>query len=245
MIKVLVNGAKGRMGTEAVSAVRSDSELLLVAETDKGDDLQRAISDSGAQVVVDFTLASVGFENAKIILSSGARPVLGTSGFNAQSVQVLDSMARELGLGGIVAPNFAIGAVLLMKFAKEAVKYFPNVEIVELHHDKKEDFPSGTAVRTAEMISEGRALRTSETHSPVSEQHRDQNRGVVHSGVTIHSVRLPGYVAHEEVLFGGQSQTLSIRHDSIHRQSFMPGVVLSCKKVMSLSGIVYGLEHIL
>jgi 4-hydroxy-tetrahydrodipicolinate reductase len=237
MIKVLVNGAKGRMGQEAVKAIAQDSELELVDQTDAGDDLSARIRSSQCQVVVDFTLASVGFENAKIILESGARPVIGTSGFDTPMVEKLSLIAREKSLGGIIAPNFAIGAVLMMKFAREAARYLPDVEVIELHHDKKEDFPSGTALKTAELISEGRGKDIF-----IKE---DQGRAVYHAGVPIHSVRLPGYVAHEEVLFGGVSQTLSIRHDSIHRESFMPGVVLSCKKVMTLDTLVFGLDTIL
>ncbi len=237
MIKVIVNGAKGRMGQEAVKAVGADLGLELVGETDVGDDLSRVIKSLGAEVVVDFTLASVGFENVKRIFESGARPVVGTSGFDKKSVEELSKIAKEKKLGGIIAPNFAIGAVLMMKFAKEAAKYLPHVEIIELHHDKKEDFPSGTAVKTAEMISENRNGNFFAKE--------EQGRAVYHAGVPIHSVRLPGYVAHQEIVFGGTAQTLSIRHDSIHRESFMPGVVLACKEVMKLDTLVFGLDVLL
>jgi 4-hydroxy-tetrahydrodipicolinate reductase len=237
MIRVIVNGAKGRMGQESVKAVQSDPALELVAATDIGDDLCETIKSTGAEVVVDFTLASVGFQNAKTILKSGARPVIGTSGFDKKSVEELSLLVKEKNLGGIIAPNFAIGAVLMMKFAKEAAKYLPDVEIIELHHDKKEDFPSGTAVKTAELIADGR--------DPEFFAKEDQGRAVYHAGVPIHSVRLPGYVAHQEVVFGGPAQTLSLRHDSIHRESFMPGVVLACKEVVKLNELVFGLDVIL
>jgi 4-hydroxy-tetrahydrodipicolinate reductase len=237
MIKVIVNGAKGRMGQESVKAIKADPALELVAETDLEDNLSQTIHSTSAQVVVDFTLASVGFKNAKAILESGARPVIGTSGFDKKSVEDLSDLAKEKNLGGIIAPNFAIGAVLMMKFAKEAAKYLPNVEIIELHHDKKEDFPSGTAVKTAELIADGR--------DPEFFAKEDQGRAVYHAGVPIHSVRLPGYVAHQEVVFGGTAQTLSLRHDSIHRESFMPGVVLACKEAVKLDYLVFGLDVIL
>lgn len=237
MIKVIINGAKGRMGQESVKAVTNDPLLELVAETDISDDLSEKIKQTSADVVVDFTLASVGFKNAKTILESGARPVIGTSGFDKKSVEELSELVKEKKLGGIIAPNFAIGAVLMMKFAKEAAKYLPNVEIIELHHDKKEDFPSGTAIKTAELISEGRGAEFFSKE--------DQGRAVYHAGVPIHSVRLPGFVAHQEIIFGGTAQTLSIRHDSIHRESFMPGVVLACKEVMKLNRLVFGLDEIL
>lgn len=237
MIKVIVNGAKGRMGQESVKAISNDPALELVGQADRGDDLSSMISSLKADVVVDFTLASVGFQNAKTILESGARPVIGTSGFDSKSVSELRALAEQKKRGGIIAPNFAIGAVLMMKFAKEAAKYLPDVEIIEMHHDKKEDFPSGTAVKTAEMISENR------TASSVVKE--EAGRAVYHAGVPIHSIRLPGYVAHQEVIYGGVSQTLTIRHDSIHRESFMPGVVLACKKVIELDSLVFGLDVVL
>jgi len=236
MIKVAVNGAKGRMGQESVKAIKADSELSLVGEFDYGDDLEEGIRTNGVEVVVDFTPASVGYENAQKIINAGARPVIGTSGFTKEAVEKLSLLAAEKGLGGIIAPNFAIGAVLLMKFSKEAAKYLPHSEIIEMHHEKKEDFPSGTAIKTAELIAEGRGSVFSE---------EDDGRGVIHAGVRVHSVRLPGYIAHEEVLFGGVSQTLSIRHDSIHRDSFMPGVVLACKKAIELDVLVFGLDQLL
>ena len=241
-IKVLVNGARGRMGREAVAAVGRDQQLQLAGENDLGDDLESSIRESGAEVVVDFTAPGAVFGNTKAIIGMGVRPVIGTSGLLPEEVEELKVLAAGKKIGGIIAPNFAVGAVLMMKFAAEAAKHLPDVEIIELHHEKKVDAPSGTAIKTAAMISDSR-----EKPSEISrgKEILPGARGARAEEVPIHSVRLPGLVAHQEVLFGGSSQTLSIRHDSIHRESFMPGVCLACCKVMDLDQLVYGLEYLL
>ena len=242
MVRVLVNGAKGRMGQEVVKAVTADTELELCAECDIGDDLAVEIKRSRADVVVDFTTAQSGVLNTEIILGAGARPVIGTSGFKQAEVTRLQTLARQKRLGGVIAPNFAIGAVLMMKFAAEAAKYFPDAEILELHHQGKADSPSGTSIRTAEMIASARR----ETREP-----RDEvaiipgARGAELNGVRIHSSRLPGYVAKQQVLFGAPGQTLTITHDSSHRESFMPGVCHACRTVVAASELHYGLENLL
>lgn len=242
-ISVLVNGAKGRMGTEAVAAVSAEDDLELVAQCDLGDDLEAMISSSGAQVVVDFTQPESAYRNTEKILRAGAHPVVGTTGFQGEQIQQLETLSASLGRGGLIAPNFAIGAVLLMKFAAEAARYFPAVEVIELHHDKKLDAPSGTALKTIELIREN----LPEEPIPLEGEKElvEGSRGGRYLGVPVHSVRLPGYVAHEEVLFGGLGQILSIRHDSISRASFMPGVILSIRKVPKLDRLVYGLEQLL
>ncbi|NQU18289.1 MAG: 4-hydroxy-tetrahydrodipicolinate reductase [Candidatus Saganbacteria bacterium] len=217
-IKVIVNGAKGRMGAESVKAVSKEADLELVAQTDLGDDLSEVIINTKAQVVVDFTVPKVAFLNAQKIIRAGAHAVIGTTGLTQENLKELGALCANNNVNCLVAPNFAIGAVLMMKFAKEAIKYMPNAEIIELHHDKKLDKPSGTAIKTAHIMEKD---------------------------VPIHSVRLPGLVAHQEVIFGGVGQTLTIRHDSITRESFMPGVVMAVRKVGSLKGLVYGLEKIL
>lgn len=217
-IKVIVNGAKGRMGAETVKAVSADPELELVAQTDLGDDLSETIINTKAEVVVDFTIPKVVVNNVKQIITAGAHAVVGTTGLTQENLKDLGSLCAKNNVNCLVAPNFAIGAVLMMKFAAEAIKYMPNAEIIELHHDKKLDKPSGTAIKTAHLMGKD---------------------------VPIHSVRLPGLVAHQEVIFGGVGQTLTIRHDSITRESFMPGVVMAIKKVQSLKGLVYGLEKVL
>lgn len=217
-IKVLVNGAKGKMGSETVKAILKEADLKLVGQTDLGDNLARAIKTAKAEVVVDFTQPDAAMKNVKIILESGAHAVVGTTGLTDKNLEEIKKLCAANKVSCLVAPNFAIGAVLMMKFAKEAVKYMPSAEIIELHHDKKLDKPSGTAIKTAKLMEKD---------------------------VPIHSVRLPGLVAHQEVIFGGLGQTLTIRHDSISRESFMPGVVMAIRKIKKLKGLVYGLENLL
>lgn len=242
-LPVIVNGAKGRMGALAAETVRASPDLDLVAETDLEDSLLESIQSTGARVVVDFTHPSCAFENTRTILEAGAHPVVGTTGFSQDDIQALQNLAAERRVGGVIAPNFAIGAVLLMKFAAEAAKYLPDVEVIEMHHNQKADAPSGTAVKTAELIAEQRG----QAQGMLVEEKEtvDRVRGGQHMGVTVHSVRLPGFVAHEEVLLGGVGQILSLRHDAISRESFMPGVVLAARKVVHLETLVYGLEHVL
>ena len=241
-IRVLINGAKGSMGMESVKAITEDQELELVAQTDLGDNLANTIKKTKADVVVDFTTAEVVMENSIAIIESGARPVIGTSGLLPEQVSNLNELCRTHNNGGIIVPNFAIGAVLMMKYAQDAAKYFPNVEIIELHHNLKADSPSGTAIKTANLLSESRKS----VHDKIDNKEIISGaRGAISEGIRIHSVRLPGLVAHQEVIFGGKSQTLKIRHDSINRDSFMSGVCLACKKVMHLKELVYGLEHLL
>jgi len=220
-IKVLVSGSAGKMGSESVKAVSKDPELELVGQVSKGSELNAAITHSGAQVVIDFTRPESAVSNAKVILEAGARPVIGTTGFTPKDIADLQKLAKAKKLGGLIAPNFSIGAILMMRFSAEAAKYFSKAEIIERHHDQKLDAPSGTAIKTAEMMSKNL------------------------KNVPIHSVRLPGYVADQEVIFGGLGQRLKIVHESINREAFMPGVVLACKKVMTINELVYGLEHLL
>ena len=242
-IRVLVNGAKGRMGQEVVKAVTAAADLELVDQTDLGDDLIARIKASQAQAVVDFTTAAVAFENTLKILEAGVHPVVGTSGLLAEQVAELQQLAEDKGIGGLIAPNFAIGAVLLMKYAQDAAKYLPNVEVIELHHNRKADAPSGTAVKTAQLIAEARQ----EIPKALVEEKElfEGARGSEVHGLRVHSLRLPGLVAHQEVIFGGTGETLTIRHDSIHRESFMPGVCLACRKVIGTQQLFYGLEHLL
>lgn len=242
-IRVLVNGAKGRMGQEVVKAVTAASDLELVDQTDLGDDLIARIKASQTQAVVDFTTAAVAFENTRKILEAGVHPVVGTSGLLAEQVAELQQLAEDKGIGGLIAPNFAIGAVLLMKYAQDAAKYLPDVEVIELHHNRKADAPSGTAVKTAQLIAEARQ----EIPKALVEEKElfEGARGSEVHGVRVHSLRLPGLVAHQEVIFGGTGETLTIRHDSIHRESFMPGVCLACRKVIGTQQLFYGLEHLL
>ena len=242
VIRVLVNGALGHMGQEAVQALRADARFDVVGTCGRGDDLSAAIKHSQADIVVDFTNATVVFDNSQKILAAGARPVIGTSGLMPPQIEQLKKMAEAQGLGGIIAPNFSLGAILMMKYATHWIKYFPEAEIIELHREGKLDAPSGTALRTAQTMA---ALRDKQPEP------RDEHvlvagaRGANVDGIRVHSVRLPGLVAHQEIIFGGLDETLTVRHDSLHRRSFMPGMLLACEKVMGLTELMYGLENII
>ena len=242
-IKVLVNGASGRMGQQVVQALQTVDDLQLVGECDKDDDLAACITQTQAQVVVDFTTASAAFDNVRAIISAGAHPVIGTSGLMAAQVQQLQQFSDEKNIGGIIAPNFSLAAVLMMQSAQRIVKYFPQVEIIEAHRAEKPDAPSGTALRTAEMIAQSRvdmppADNTEHEAIPGS-------RGASLADIPIHAVRLPGIIAQQQVLFGGQGETLTITHNTLDRESFMAGVLLACRKVINLQQLLVGLEHLL
>ena len=256
-IRVAVCGALGRMGQEVVKTVAADPELEFVGvvdnmgkKADKIEGLQLHTSladmlkDAKPDVCVDFTHPDTVLENALAIIQAHCRPVIGTTGLREEDLQKIASALTKHNLGGIVAPNFAIGAVLLMKFAQEAAKYLDHAEIIEFHHNKKADAPSGTAIKTAELMSKSRP-QFGPTNGPEKETYQGARGGTGPANLHIHSVRLPGLVAHQEVIFGAQGQMLTIRHDSIDRTSFMPGVAMACKKVMKLNGLVYGLEHLL
>ena len=242
MVNVIVNGARGRMGSEAVKAIKNDVALKLVGECDFGDDLSELIKSTNADVVVDLTAASAGFSNTQIILNAGACPVIGTSGFQVDQVNELQSLAAEKKLGGLIAPNFSIGAVLMMKFAEQAAKYLPDAEVIEAHSTQKEESPSGTALRTAELISAARLKSTAESSD---KELLPGARGAELHNVRLHSIRLPGIVAQQTVFFGGLSETLKIEHNSQHRESFMPGICLACREVVKQSELFYGLEHLM
>jgi 4-hydroxy-tetrahydrodipicolinate reductase len=241
-IRVLITGANGRMGQAAVKAISADPALELVGTTSRQDDLTAAIKKNNAQVVVEFTNAESVFANTATIIAAGAHPVIGSSGLTLPQIKKFQAECAKLKLGGIIASNFSLGAVLLMKYSKEIAKYFSHVEIIEMHHDGKLDSPSGTALHTAEMIAgnfkhEGSDKKLRETIPGA--------RGASHHQIPIHAVRLPGLVAHEQVIFGSVGETLTLKHDSIDRVAFMPGLCLSCKKVVELKELVYGLENIL
>lgn len=241
-LRVIINGAAGKMGQEAVKAIENEKEFELVAKLERDSNLASAIKSTDANIVVDFTDANVAFENCETIIKNGAHPVIGTTGFHPHQITALQELSATRELGGIIVPNFSIGAVLLMRYAKEISAYFPHVEIIELHHNRKVDAPSGTALKTAEFISSGKKNIT-----PLVTEHEmlPGARGAVKDGIHIHSVRLPGLVAHEEVIFGDVGQTLTLRHDTYHREAFMPGVILACRKVPELKTLLYGLENLL
>lgn len=262
MIKVLVNGAGGKMGSEVVRSVVQEEGLILVGGVDPKDSgkdigdlvgiekkgiivehqLSDALKNSKPEVVVDFTSPAIIYENAKMVLGAGINMVIGTTGLTAAQRDDLAQICTETGANCLVAPNFSLGAVLLMKVSTEIVKYLPNVEIVELHHNHKLDAPSGTAKLTAEKMAAARVL---EPDADETIESLSGVRGGCYENIPIHSIRLPGYVAHQEVLFGGYGEILTLRHDSLDRKSFMPGVMLACKKVVTTKGLVYGLENYL
>lgn len=242
-IKVLINGAFGRMGQITAKAIEENPHFTLVGQTGREYDLQKSIKDSKAQVVIDFTLPDAVFNNVMSIIDAGAHPVIGTTGLKPTQLLTLKEKCAALKRGGIIAPNFSLGAVLMMKYAREIAKYMPHVEIVEYHHDNKADSPSGTALRTAEMLAESIPTRQLDRKQTI--ENVPGARGATHCGIPIHAVRLPGFLAHEQIMFGSTGEVLTLRHDSIDRACFMPGVILACEKVLALDKLVVGLENIL
>jgi 4-hydroxy-tetrahydrodipicolinate reductase len=241
LIKVGVLGAAGRMGAEACAAVEGAEDLELVAGVDVGDDREAL---RAADVVVDFTHPSAVGDNLRWCVDAGLHVVVGTSGVGDD---LLDDVRGRLqpGQAVLVVPNFGIGAVLMMRFAAQAARFFNSVEVIELHHPRKADAPSGTATRTAQLIAAARAEAglgagpDATTHDP------DGARGARVDGVPVHAVRMAGLVAHQEVLLGSEGETFTLRHDSLHRSSFMPGVLLACRKVAEHPGLTVGLDALL
>lgn len=237
-VKVVVNGAFGRMGMVTQEAIRESSDLELVAAIGRGDNLAETIINSQADVVVDFTLPDVVFNNAQTILKCKARPVIGASGLTEANLEALGKLCDQENIGAIVAPNFSVGAILAMRYAQDAAKYFPHCEIIEMHHEKKVDSPSGTAIKTAQMISQTRKKGDIIPHD-------DLARGSSCNNIPVHAIRLPGLFAHLKIMFGSTGETLSINHDSSDRRCMMPGVCLCCRKVMKINHMIYGLENII
>jgi 4-hydroxy-tetrahydrodipicolinate reductase len=257
-IRVVVQGASGKMGREVISAVCRDPETEIVGAVDLNPpadvlslpdggsvpfsaDLERIIEICRPEVIIDFSAPRSSMKAARIALPKGVRLVVGTTGISPEEVDEIRGLCLKYKTGAVVAPNFALGAVLMMHLAGIASKYFDNAEIIELHHEKKADAPSGTALKTARMMA---AAREKPFCLP-PEKTPMESRGKKLDGIAIHSVRLPGLLAHQEVLFGGPGQTLSIRHDTISRECFMPGVMLATKEVVKRRELVYGLEPLL
>jgi len=244
-IKVAILGAKGRMGTESVKAISAADDLELVASLDLGDSLD-SLKSSGAEVVLDFTHPDSVMKNIEYAINSGIHVVVGTTGIDSQRMDVIKSLlAKNPKVGAIIAPNFALSAVLMMQFAAKAATYFDSVEIIELHHPDKADAPSGTATRTAELISDARAKAKKSAMPDKTSSGLAGARGAKVGDVPIHSIRLRGLVAHQEVLMGDQGETLSIRHDSIDRSGYMPGVLLAIRSVKTRAGLTFGLENLI
>ncbi len=244
-ITVGVLGARGRMGGEVVKAVNAADDLELVAMVDAGERLFD-VADAGAQVVVDFTRPDVVMDNIRFCIDQNIHCVVGTTGFDEERLATIAEWLRpKPDLGVVIAPNFGIGAILLMRFAQEAARFFPSVEIVELHHPNKVDAPSGTAARTARLVA---AARRAAGMPPAPDATTDSlpgARGADIEGVPVHAVRLTGLVAHQEVLMGAAGETLTLRHDSFDRASFMPGVLLAVREIGKRPGLTVGIESFL
>ena len=244
-IRVAVLGARGRMGSEVVRAVYDAPDLEIVASVDAGDELDE-ITAAGAQVAVDFTHPESVMGNLEHLIGAGIHTVVGTTGFDeARLDQVRGWLAGKPGLGSVITPNFGIGAVLLMRFAEAAARHFESVEIVELHHPRKADAPSGTATRTAQLIAAARAEADCPDMPDATTSALDGARGAVVDGVHVHAVRVQGLVAHQEVILGGLGETLTLRHDSFDRASFMPGVLLAVRNVTTHPGLTVGIDGFL
>ena len=256
LIKVGVIGAQGKMGKTVVSAVLNDNELELVCAVDKfnvgfeiapsikiQDDIKKALIETKPDIVVDFTQPSSIFENIKTYLDLNVKSVIGTTGLKKEQLEEIEKLSNQKNTGVLIAPNFSIGAVLMMKFATVASKYFDNAEIIEFHHNQKKDAPSGTAIKTAQMMLENKDCfklgNCDETETI------EGSRGGNYESIQIHSVRMPGFVASQEVIFGSDGQTLKIHHDTINRECYMSGVLLAVKYLYSNNNYTYGLENIL
>lgn len=261
-LRVCVSGACGKMGSEVVRAIAKSEGVVLQAAVDYSNvgmiigeiagtkdnikiqgNLKEALESGNIDVVVDFTNHKVIYENAKTVLEMGVPIVIGTTGFSAEQVLEMKALCEEKQVGALWATNFAIGAILMMEFAGKAAKFFNNVEIIEYHHDNKLDAPSGTSLTTAGIIKE---IRKSHKQGHPDEKELIKGaRGADYDGFKIHSVRLPGFIAHQEVIFGDLGQVLTIRHDSMNRESFMPGVILGCKEIVKRKAFIEGLDKLL
>ncbi|MFW0784745.1 4-hydroxy-tetrahydrodipicolinate reductase [Gordonia sp. CPCC 206044] len=244
-IRVGVLGSSGKVGQAIVAAVEAADDLTFSVGVDKGDPLER-FTESDTSVVVDFTHPSVVMDNLKFLIDNGIHAVVGTTGFTEERLeQVRSWLAEKPGVGVLIAPNFAIGAVLSMRFAAQAARFFDSVEVIELHHPHKADAPSGTAYRTAKLIGEARAAAGVAPSPDATTEELDGARGAVVEDVRVHSVRLAGLVAHQEVILGTQGETLTIRHDSLDRTSFAPGVLLGVREIGGRPGLTVGLEQLM
>ena len=244
-IRVGVLGARGRMGQQVCAAIDSAPDLDLVAMVDAGDWLF-SVADAGAQVLVDFTHPDVVMDNVRFAVDQGIHAVVGTTGFTPARLDTIrEWLADAPGLGVLVAPNFGIGAVLSMKFAQLAAPFYESAEVIELHHPGKADAPSGTAARTAELIAEARAAAGVGAPPDATSQARDGARGAEVDGIRVHALRISGMVAHQEIVFGTDGETLTIRHDSLARGSFMPGVLLAVREIARHPGLTVGIESFL
>jgi len=250
MIKVAVCGALGKMGEEVCKAVEDCEATVLAAKIDIAGGqnvfktIEEALKACEIDVLVDFTQPAFIFENAKYCLNNGIKIVVGTTGLKDEDINFLRNLSNQTKTGCLIAPNFSTGAVLMMMFAKQAAKYFDNAEIIEFHHNQKKDAPSGTAIKTAMMMSESKDCFTKE-NCPEQETIKGARGGISYSDIHIHSVRMPGYIASQEVIFGSSGQIFKIRHDSMDRKCYMQGVLLAIKYVCRNDDFIYGLDNIM
>ena len=248
MIKVAVCGALGKMGKEVVQTVESCPDTELAAKIDivgaEFRTIEEAHKSCQIDILVDFTQPKSIFENAKYCLNNGIKIVIGTTGLSDEQIAELKTLSKEKSTGCLIAPNFSTGAVLMMMFARQASKYFDNAEIIELHHNQKKDAPSGTSIKTAAMMAEVKEDFTN-GNCPETETIKGARGGTSYSNIHIHSVRMPGYIASQEVIFGSSGQIMTIRHDSMDRKCYMQGVLLAVKHVYENNDFVYGLDNIL
>lgn len=246
MVNVIVNGAKGKMGLESVAAIQEDSSLHLAAALDIEDKLSEALSKQKVDVVLDFTHPSCVVKNIETVLQAGKHCVVGTTGLSEAHLESFDTIAKQQNKACLVIPNFSIGAVLMMRFAAQASKYLPHYEIIEYHHPQKADAPSGTAQKTAQLMQQASQDKANTNLSELKKtEFYEGARGAILHQTAVHSVRLPGFMADQEVVFGAEGQRLKIQHISTHRRCYMPGVCLALKKVSSFTGLVYGLDVLL
>lgn len=241
-IAVIVNGAQGKMGAQACEMLESRADFNLVARLGRHDDLVTAIKQTQARIVVDLTRSDCVYNTSMAIISAGAHPIIGTSGLTQEQRNTLREHCDKMHLGGLIVPNFSISMVLMMRFAEDAARLLPDVEIIEAHHPQKLDSPSATAINTADKIA---AVRMTSKNTPHETQIIEGARGAEYKGIRIHSIRLSGLLAQQQIIFGSSGETLTLSHNTLDRQAFMPGLLLACQKVSGLKTLYYGLEHIL
>lgn len=238
--RIIVNGASGKMGKIACEAIGNYTNFELVGRCTRQDNLAHHIAETKAEVVIDLTEPNAVFANCMAILKQGARPVIGTTGLSVEQIEEIRQYCVTQKLGGIIAPNFSLGAVLMMHCSKQIARFMPECEIIEFHHPNKKDAPSGTSLKTAELITQARQ------HPTLTTRLGDKRAlGYIEAQVPIHSIRLPGLLAHQEVLFGNTGESLTLRHDTLSYDAFKPGILLACKKVLGLKELVHGIEKLL
>ena len=236
-ITILINGALGKMGALAVLTLQQQPDFNVVATCGRQDDLARQLAQYQPDIALDLTVADVALRNLALIVDAGVRPVIGTSGLSEAKIAQVQKICQQEQLGGIIAPNFSISAILMMRFAKMAAKYFESAEIIELHHRRKVDAPSGTAIKTAELLAQAGNFKA---FTDVSSA-----RGEGHAGIAIHSVRMDGVLAKQQVLLGNPGEMLTLEANAMDRSAYMPGVLLCCRQVMNLTELVYGMDNLI